>query len=493
MSETNNAMEKLTKIVGEDHVSTDKERLKPFREAPLVSGAKPQALVCPASTDEVKDLIKLAREDGLNLVFSSSSGSRFRGDSLPTGEGIIIDMSEMTRVVRMDRRSKVALIEPGVTFLELIEEAERVGLKVDMPLLPPMGKSVISSYLEREPIQIPKYHWDMTDPMLCTELVFGTGEMFRTGSAAGPGTLEQQWAVGGAQCNPLGPGQCDLMRIVQGSQGTMGAVTWASVKLEVKPTIHRIYFVTDNKLSRIADFSYRVLRRKLCDEFLILNARSLATVIASPSGCSGSLVEQQAPYTLIYGISGYEVLPEERVDYLERDLAEIAQAAGVEARREIPGCSANKMEAILAAPSNDPYYKLRPKGAFLDIFFLTTLDKAQSFIDVMERETEKKNVPKEEVGVYLQPIQHGRTVHLEFTLYYDPEDKDETARTKKLFKDASKALSDQGAFFSRPYGPWADLAYERCPDTVKVLRKVKDMLDPDGVLNQGKLCFKEVA
>jgi FAD/FMN-containing dehydrogenase len=486
-------MEKLTKIVGEDRVSTDKERLTPFREAPLVSGAKPQALVSPTSTDEVKDLIKLAREEGWNLVFSSSAGSRFRGDSVPTGEGIIIDMSGMDRIVRLDRRNKVALIQSGVTFLKLIEEAEGVGLKVDMPLLPPMGKSVISSYLEREPIQIPKYHWDMTDPMLCTELVFGTGEMFRTGSAAGPGSLEQQWAVGGAQCNPLGPGQCDLMRIVQGSQGTMGAVMWASVKLEVKPTIHRIYFVTNKKLSRLADFSYRVLRRKLCDEVLILNGRGLTTVIASASGSADPLAETQAPYTLIYGISGYEYLPEERVDYLEKDLAEIAQAAGVEARREIPGCSANKMEAILAAPSTDPYYKLRPKGAFLDIFFLTTLDKAESFIDVMEREGEKKHYPKEEIGLYLQPIQHGRTIHMEFTLYYDPEDKEETARAKKLFTDASRALSDEGAFFSRPYGSWSDLAYARCPDTVQVLRKVKDMLDPDGVLNQGKLCFKEVA
>ena len=99
----------------------------------------------------------------------------------------------MDKIVRSDRRNKVALIEPGITFQELIDEADKMGLKVLMPLLPRAGKSVIGSYLEREPIQIPKYHWDMTDPLLCTELVFGTGDLFRTGSAAGPGSLEQQW------------------------------------------------------------------------------------------------------------------------------------------------------------------------------------------------------------------------------------------------------------------------------------------------------------
>ena len=492
MSEKNNYVDKLTTVVGKDQIFTDKGRLQTFCQTPLVTGAKPKAVVSPSSTDQIQALVRVAREEGLNLVLSSSTGPRFRGDSVPTGEGIIVDMSGMDQVVRMDRRNKVAMVEPGVTFLRLTEEAERVGLKVLMPLLPPMGKSVIASYLEREPIQIPKYHWDMTDPMLCTELVFGTGELFRTGSAAGPGTLEQQWSVGGAQCNPLGPGQSDMMRIVQGSQGTMAAVTWASVKLEVKPTLHRIHFVADNKLSRLVDFSYRVLRRKLCDEFLILNAQALGTVVANESQNAAALAGKQAPYTLIFGVSGYEYLPEERVAYQERDLAEIAQAAGVEAVPEIPGCSGAVMESILSAPSLEPYYKLRPKGAFLDIFFLTTLDKAQSFIDVMERVAEKNDYPREEVGVYLQPIQQGRTIHAEFTLYHDPDDKDETNRAKKLFKDASKALSDEGAFFSRPYGAWADLAYGRCPDTVQVLTKVKNILDPDGVLNQGKLCFKGV-
>ncbi len=69
---------------------------------------------------------------------------------------------------------------------------------------------------------IPKYHWDTTDPMLCTEIVFGTGDIFRTGSAAGPGSLKEQWAHGGAQKNPMGPAQTDFARIVQGSQGPWG-------------------------------------------------------------------------------------------------------------------------------------------------------------------------------------------------------------------------------------------------------------------------------
>ncbi len=479
--------DKLASIVGKEYISSDPERLSSYKEAGIFGGGKPLMLVSPTSTAQVRELVKLARSEGTNLVFTSSAPPRFRGDSIPSGEGVIVDMSKMDKIIRMDRRNKVALIEPGVTFSQLITEADKVGLKVLMPLLPRQGKSMLASELEREPITIPKYHWDMTDPMLCTELVFGTGDLFRTGSAAGPGSLQQQWAAGGAQKNPMGPAQTDFARVVQGSQGTMAAVTWCSVKLEVKPSIHRIYFVPDDKLSRLIDFTYRAMRPKLGDEWFILNSYALASMIADDPERIASLAERQAPYTVVYGVSGYEYLPEQRVAYQEHDLAVHAQAAGLKPAREVPGCSGKRMEAIIAAPSPEPYYKMRPKGAFLDIFFLTTLDKTPDFIAVMEAEAEKLGYPASRIGMYIQPIQQGRTVHLEFTMYYDPAD---ATKAQELFTAASAALSEAGAFFSRPYGPWSDLAYARCPDTVEALKKVKNMLDPDGVLNRGKLCFK---
>ncbi|RJP33566.1 MAG: FAD-binding oxidoreductase [Actinobacteria bacterium] len=480
--------DKLVAIVGEEGVSADPALLQSFRGAGAVSGGEPALVVRPSSTAEVRELVKLARADGLNLVFSSSAPPRLRGDSVPAGEAVMVDMSGMDEIVRLDRRNKVALIEPGVTYEKLIPEVDAAGLKVLMPLLPKGGKSVLASALEREPILIPKYHWDMTDPMLCTELVFGTGDLFRTGSAAGPGSLEQQWAAGGAQKNPMGPAQTDFVRVVQGSQGTMAAVTWCTLKLEVKPSMHRIYFVPDTKLSRLSDFTYRAMRPKLGDEWLILNAWQLATIIADDPAGVEEVAAMQAPWTVIYGVSGYEYLPEQRVAYQEKDLARHAQAAGVTAVPEVPGCPARKMERILAAPSPDPYYKAAPKGAFADIFFITTLDKAPSFLEVMEAEADKLGYPADRIGIYIQPIQQGRNVHLEFTLYYDPKD---AGKANELFSSASQALSAAGAFFSRPYGPWAELAYARCPDTVAALRKVKDMLDPDGILNRGKLCFTE--
>ena len=112
----------------------------------------------------------------------------------------------------------------------LIEAARKVGLRLNMPLLPRATKSVVGSVLEREPVQMPGYQWDVSDPLACAGLYFGNGEEFRTGQAAGPGTIEEQWKVGGVQKAPYGPGTASWHRLIQGAQGTMGIVTWITIR-----------------------------------------------------------------------------------------------------------------------------------------------------------------------------------------------------------------------------------------------------------------------
>jgi len=486
-------MESITGIVGPAAVSDDAGLLQGYASG-LASGAQGQPFLAvrPADAKQVQAVVRLANQVGLNLVPVSSGEPRMRGDSVPAGEAVMVDLSAMNRIVRMDRRNKVAIIEPGVTFEQLKSAAAREGLKVFTPLLPRPQKSVIASYLEREPILTPKFHWDMTDPMLCTELVFGTGDLFRTGSAAGPGSLEDQWKMGIAQKNPTGPAHADFMRVVQGAQGTMAMVTWASVKLELLPQARRLYFVTSDSLNKLVDFSYRVNRVKLADEFLILNASALANILEEDAGKIGALAAAQAPYTAIYCVAGYQYFPEKRVEYEEKDISDIAQATGLTIKREIPGASARRMMEVLDGPSPEPYWKLRAKGSFREIFFLTTMDKTQGFISLMEDLALARGYPVEEMAVYIQPIQQGRSCHLEFNFFCDPADGAGTAAAEALCAEAAAALADAGAFFSRPYGAWADLAYKRCPDSVKALRMVKDILDPAGVLNRGKLCFGEV-
>lgn len=274
-------IEALEKAVGKQRVVADREVCKTYKDdTSFVLGQMPMCVVKPRNTKDVQRIVQLANDKGLVLVPCSSGGPHHRGDTVPAVENaVIVDLSGMDTIARIDARNKVAMVEPGVSFGTLQDAAGQQGLRVVMPLMPRNTKSVVASLLEREPITIPKYHWDMSDPLCCVEVIFGSGNLFRTGAAAGPGTLEQQWASGQAQKSPMGPSQTDWAKIIQGSQGTMGIVTWASVKLELLPKIEKAFLVGVQTLDELIQFTYGIVRPKLPDLCMILNRADLSALM----------------------------------------------------------------------------------------------------------------------------------------------------------------------------------------------------------------------
>lgn len=483
--------EELAKIIGKKNVFDDQEILASYSgDESFVPRVRPACVVKPKNGDEVQGIVKWANETGTPLIPVSSGYPHFRGDTVPSvGGAVIVNLDRMKKIIRVDRRNRVAMIEPGVTFTELIPELEKEGLAAHMPLLPRPTKSVIGSMIEREPITMPQHHWDIQDPLLCIEVIFGTGDLFRTGSAAGPGTIEEQWELKKVQMRPMGPSQSDFARVVQGSQGTMGIVTWASMKCRVLPELKRAFLVSSEKLENLLDFTYRLLKVRLGDDCLILNNHNLASVLADGSGEVAPLRETLPPWILFLSIEGRGILPEEKVAYQEQEIKEVAQLFGLKLMEAVSGVSAGEVAQALSKPSKEPYWKFKSKGDCHDIFFLTTLDRTPEFVEAMSIQAESKRYATVDMGVYIQPVVQGTACHCEFNLSCGPENQKERQKVKELVTDGSRVLANLGGFFSRPYGPWADMAYRRDAETTAALRKVKGIFDPNNIMNSGKLCF----
>jgi len=184
------AEDKLVGIVGSSSINHEQVTLEAYsRDMSFVNEIKPEYVVRPKNAGDIQEIVRLANETLTPLVPVSSGPPHFRGDTVPgIGGAVIVDLSGMKKIIRVDRLNRMVMIEPGVTYGELIPELAKSGLRFSMPLLPRRSKSVIGSLLEREPITMPAYHWDISDPLSCVEIVFGTGDIFRTGAAAGPGT-----------------------------------------------------------------------------------------------------------------------------------------------------------------------------------------------------------------------------------------------------------------------------------------------------------------
>jgi hypothetical protein len=97
--------------------------------------------------------------------------------------------------------------------------------------------------------------------------------------------------------------------------------------------------------------------------------------------------------------------------------------------------------------------------------------------------------PMSDIGIYIQPIEHNRACHMEFTFFYNPADPSEKARISDLYRNAALSLMNQGAFFTRPYGELASMVYERASGYTMALKRVKKVFDPKNIMNPGNLCF----
>ena len=483
----------LTGIVGEGHVLDDRGITDAYaKDESFVLSIKPKLVVRPGAEAEVLALVAWANQTGTPLVPVSSGAPHFYGDTVPSVPGtVIVDLSRMNKILRVDRRNRMVVIEPGVTYAQLQPELAKEGMRVTPPLYPRANKSVIASLLERQPTLIPRYNYSLPEPLRNCGVIWGDGTRFFTGEAGwGPADLEGQWAAGGRQVDPKGPAQTDFYRLLTGAQGSLGIVTWASVKCELLADPKKLLFVTDDGLEDLVEFMYRLTRIRVADELFIVNGAYLAALVGKDSADIVTLRDGLPAWILVMGIGGRALFPEERMAVAEKDIAEAAAAHGKQLLSAIPGLSTSRVGTVVygLADAAD-HWRLRYKGSARDIFFHTPLDKAPGFLATMLDAAAAHKYPVADVGVYLQPQHQGVAFHCEFSLPFALGDKRDADKARALYTDASMRLINEGAYFSRPYGEWADPVYNRDAASCDALRTVKKILDPNNVLNPSKLCF----
>ena len=450
----------------------------------------PDFRVVPKNVDDVQKIVLWANETHTPLVPVSSGGPHFRGDTDPsTPESVIVDLSRMKRILKIDRRNRLALIEPGVTYAELQPALQEEGLRIVAPLLPRKNKSVIASLLEREPVMSPRYQWNLVEPLRSLEIVWGNGDKFYSGGGTLRGEKDEDWQAGLVPVVGPGPGQLDFNRFVSAAQGSMGIVTWASVKCEVYPQARKLFFIPAEKLEDLIDFTYKLLKFRFGDELFIVNSTCLANILGGQAAEVEALKEKLPAWTVLVGITGGHILAEEKLTAQEADIRDIAQQHGLRMVPALQGVCGDEMLEVILGPSPEPYWKLRYKGGSQEIFFLTTLDKTSGFVTTMFSAANEGQYPVPDIGVYLQPVHQGVGCHCEFILPFDRANRAEVQKTKELFRGASHKLFRQGAYFSRPYGVWASMVYNTDARTMVVTQKIKDIFDPKHVMNPGKLCF----
>ncbi len=124
-------VEELSGIVGPDFVIyDDAEKLEPFShdEVADASFAKmPEVVVKPASAEELSAILKLANREMIPVT-PRGAGSGLSGGAVPLSGGILVSTERMNKVLEIDKKNLVAILEPGVITNDFNDEVQKEGL-----------------------------------------------------------------------------------------------------------------------------------------------------------------------------------------------------------------------------------------------------------------------------------------------------------------------------------------------------------------------------
>ena len=461
-------------IVGKDNVLTDDSVLSVYGgERSFVVYEKPLAVVKVHSGQEAEAVVNLALQESIPLVPVSSGGRHTSPASAPSVPGaVIVDLSEMKKIISINRAFCIAVIEPGVTYEELLPALAEEGLTINMPLSPKKNKSVVADLLEVNPRRNAATQWNYIDPMRCTEVTFGDGNRQFTGEAGGGALdLEKQQAQGKWQINGAGPMMLDFGRILAGSQGTMGIVTWMSVKCEPLETVKKNYVVRADSFDALRGFAHEVLKWRFADGLFLLNGEGFRRLVSADAPA--------APWQAVVEIAGREILPQMRVDQQESDISDLALKYGLKMFNAENIYGSSLQMALNRNVQSDGAAQNAAR-----LFFVTTLAEVQEFESVVKNLAAGSGYPAAELGIYVQPLHQGTSVQVEFWIPFNESSK---AAAKTLFDKASKACAERHGYFARPYGTWADIAYAKDAESASLLSRLYEIFNPKGILNPGKL------
>jgi 4-cresol dehydrogenase (hydroxylating) len=193
------ALARFAKVVGADWVFTDEDHLSPYSDqfAPGNAAAHaPGGAVGPGSVEEVQAIVRIAAETGVPLWTVSTGRNLAYGGSAPVMPGcVVLDLRRLNKVLEVDDELGYALVEPGVTFFDLNDHLTRIGSRLWISSPAPGWGSVMGNALERGFGGMP--YGDHAQQICGLEVVLADGTLLRTGMGAVPGAKTWQLHKGG--------------------------------------------------------------------------------------------------------------------------------------------------------------------------------------------------------------------------------------------------------------------------------------------------------
>lgn len=211
-----NILNLLQTIVGEDHVSSA-ESLRNLHAGDQSSHRKvmPDFVIWPENTAQVSQIMQLASEQKIAIT-GWGAGSSLEGNSTPLKGGIVINFGRMNRILQLHENDFQVTVQPGIFYKDMNQRLAQSGLFFAPD---PGANASIGGMIANNAAGTRTVKYGATrDTVLALEVVLASGEIIRTGSHS----VKQSAGY-------------DLTHLFTGSEGTLGLITEATLKLAPLP------------------------------------------------------------------------------------------------------------------------------------------------------------------------------------------------------------------------------------------------------------------
>jgi len=461
----------LTWIVGEAYVQThDADKLGHSIDYYWVPelwhdrGEKltpPDFVVHPATAKEVSEILKIANTHNIPVIpWGGGSGSQ--GGALPIYGGIVLDMKRMNKVLNIDPLSMTVTVEVGINTQHLEWEVEKAGFST-MHFPASIACATLGGFIAHRGTGVLSTKYGKIEDMIMSlEVVTPTGEIINTlpvpRHASGP----------------------SLTELFLGSEGTLGVVTQATMKIHPIPEsrkFHAFLFKTMHDAmaagSKIMTNRLRPCAIRLYDE------TETAKLVKRVLG-----IDRKGAY-LVFGFDG----PEKMVDL------ELEQACAI--------CRKGALED-LGTEAGQNWWDNRYKFFYPPYMFhlpqaFGTLDTVATFAHIEKvywamKTTVQDNFPQATfIGHFSHWYEWGCMLYARFIIDNPPQDPHEAvALYNKIWDMAIRAAIREGGVINEHHGVGLKLGRmmkDLYGPAFKVLESVKKALDPNNIMNPGKMGF----
>lgn len=453
-------IEQLKQLIGGDKIFTDKTDIEGYSydEAPVAERYYPQVVVKPRNVSQVAAILSYANSNMIPVV-PRGAGTGISGGAIPILGGIVISLEKMNRIIEIDTKNFVAVVEPGVTLSELRTELEKYNLVY--PLYPGELNATLGGNIATNAGGMNAVKYGVTrHHVMGLEMVLADGSIIRSGGKFVKNTTAY-----------------DLTQLMIGSEGTLAIITEILLKLSSPKPNREVLLLPFNGLQNAIDAVPEILKLPLIPVGLEFMEKDIIDIVEKFTG--KEMPHHEYPAFLLLIMEGET--SEVTMEYF-RQVNEISRKYGG-TEGLIPGSERAKRNLLQMREKFYPAIKACSKMELIDA--VVPRSEIARFMNQVKDISKQYNIPIIGYGhagdgnVHIHILCSGMT------------EEEWHRRLPDFMKDILKTAVSFGGAISGEHGigyiKKEYLPLQFSSEYLKTLVAIKKALDPHNILNPGKI------